>query len=236
MGMASAAAAPDLRGPYLDQTKAFFSSKDIGARSFAALDRARGLERGWARASVAARNLVLRDALLLLSPPKTTLDAPVDNWTFVEVDELSETMERLLKSQSAKPQCADSASAALELIKRLVLRAKEDTYPSFDALVAAQRTFVAVQPGAGPDDAAMLRYEGWLKRYRPYLVLGVPLADENRVEEAETLIQERLKFFLSKSPENSSVQHYTDRLWTYVYDVRHSLLRAAEHVHQGGSG
>lgn len=227
MEMARAVASPDLRAHYGHQTRTFVRSTDTHVRALAALDRARGVDRGWQRASVAVRNLLIRDALRLLEPvpsQASPLSSKEDNWSFTNVRELDEQFQHLKASAPGTAQ-NDPGLAARVLLKTLISRTKEDTFASFVEFKEKQENFQAIASGSEPDDNSLLKYENWIKRYRPYLVLDVPLNDENRVDEAEQMLRERMAFFLKKNPAPFLAERYTDRLWTFVYDVRDALRR-----------
>jgi hypothetical protein len=229
MEMALAVASPDLRAHYGPQTRAFSLSKDSQVRTLAALDRARGIEKGWQRASVAVRNLLIRDALRLLEPassePPAGSEGAEEAWSFTDLQVLDDHLQRL--SEGANGAAKDDPSEAVRrLLGDLISRAKTDTFPDFSTFARSQAGFQAGAPGLAADDDALLRYENWVHRYRPYLVLGVPLTDAQRVDEAEHILGERMAFFLAKNPSPLHTEHYTDRLWTFVYDVRDALRRA----------
>ena len=230
MNITFAAAAPDFRDRYREQTSAFLQSKDLKTRFGAARDRAQAVSDGWGRTSVAVRNLVLRDALNLLMPPDNEAQGLGQDWSFVELAELQRRLDQL-RSSPADASDAAADGRTLGLLDDLIQRAKQDTYADFAVFRQAQQDFSARTGGELDDDLALQRYDSWLKRYRPYLVLGVPLDDEEQVDAADAAVRERIGFFLSKNPDPSSASRYEDRLWTYVFDVRHSLRAATRAGH-----
>lgn len=224
MEMTRAVASPDLRAHYGHQTRTFTLSTDAHVRALAALDRARGVDRGWQRASVAVRNLLIRDALHLLEPVPTqphTRTNQEDTWSFTDVQDLVRQFQHLTAMPSSQVH-NDPGQEARSLLETLISRTREDTYTSFDDFELRQKHFSV---GHDLNDDALLKYENWLKRYRPYLVLDVPLNDEGRLGEAEQTLNRRMEFFLSKNPDPSLTERYTDRLWAFVYDVRDAMRR-----------
>lgn len=213
MNMVIAMAAPDFRDGYRERTLAMSDSAHGEIRIMAALERARGVERAWDKTSIAARNLVLRDALVLLSS-KGTARA---EWSFVQTDDLR-TQLSAVQEHVKTLSVTQVAEQALQVLDRLVKKAKEETYQSYEAFRKAQTAFNSTLEGGG--DEALQRYELWLRKYRPYLVLDLPVDAEHPDSDTEAKLAERMQFFLSKNPEPQFAEHYKDRLWAYVYQVR----------------
>jgi hypothetical protein len=213
MNMLAAMAAPDFRDGYRERTLAMNDSSQSEVRIVAALERAQGVERAWEKTSIAARNLVLRDALMLLS----SKGAARADWNFVQTDDLRKQFS-VVKEHVKSLSMTQAAEQALQVLDRLVSKAKEETYPSYELFFEGQSAFNPAQTKDG--DEALQRYELWLRKYRPYVVLDLPLDVEYPDSKSEAELAKRMKFFLSKNPEPQFEEHYMDRMWAYVYQVK----------------
>lgn len=221
MNMVVAIAAPDFRDGYRERTLAIQHSSQGELRVAAALERARGVEKVWDKTSVAARNLVLRDALGLLSP-KGLVQA---DWSFVQTGALRAQFDEV-RSHVKTQATTQAATQTLTVLGKLLDKAQAETYSRYEDFAEKQAQF---NPSAsGGDDEALQRYELWLRKYRPYLVLDLPLDQEQPDGETERALATRMDFFLSKNPESQFEEHYRDRLWAYVYQVRQGLWANAE--------
>ncbi len=225
MNMLVAMAAPDLRDGYEKQMQATQKSS-MKARAMVALDRAKGIDRFWGSTSVAARNLVLRDAMILLDPESTPHQTDWNSFeTSVLVDQLAYIGEHFSTTGNIETR-NDAAEHAVELLRSLVLKANQETYPSYETFHEAQKNFDPKSSNNGdsfqdnPEEAALQSYELWLRQYRPYLVLGLDFNNEEKMQEVETEIHKRIDFFLDKNPEMVFQAKYADRLWAYIYRVR----------------
>ena len=224
MNPALATAAPDIRDRYRNQVRAASQSVDARTRAFAALDNLRALREAWNRTSVVVRIIVLHDALALLAPPGA-LNSASDlqrHGRFADMGPLRNGTAQLRQSQG-ESHPADASIEAVSLLDQLIDRASQDTYQSYVAFAQAQAGFNARADDATTDDLALQRYDAWLKRYRTYLVLDLPLLDEDQHGATEQAIDQRMEFFLAKNPVEDVRARFEDRLWTYIYDVRYCM-------------
>lgn len=220
--MAYAIASPDLRASYWARIRGY-EQNELAVRVPMVFRRAKEMSKMWDRTSIAVRNVALGDALRLLHPEAIPMPA---HWQFVDTDQL------LAYAQSAHAQNthADTdCTQALAILDKLVAKARQDTYPSFEYFAQAQAQAQASFDAAGnikhaQEEKALERYELWIKRFRPYLVLDVPLSDKAQVDIADAELHRRVTFFLSKNPLPDLEVRYLDRLWTYIYKVRRHVM------------
>lgn len=176
--------------------------------------------------SVAARNFLVLDSVHLLKGDWPERRRDIDAWDFTDIERLKTDYDSLLTATRATSQSTSKGDRktpswheVLGDLKLAVECVERDTYPNYEAFSRATEN-LGVVPGKDPADQ-MAAYEKWLRRFRSYLVLGIPWHD---VDKADSILDERIKFFLHRQDAKWGLEeYYRGRLLRYISDVRHEI-------------